>query len=239
MITEDIKKNEASLIEDYYGALEWRTIESMGKESLSTLLLVNYAFSKSFGKILNLSLKHSKHPETLRAISHIHEEEQIPYNHMAMHRDFLIKCGLEPDQSKKYTTRPGIKKLLDMSMGYAKPSSLEQELGLLCFFRLAEEILAGKLYQVLADVISTQFGLRVEDIDFVTIHGEHDISTAPIGTQPQESKADSNFHAHADFFNEPIVRLAELVGKSAEQVILKAQNDAFSARSAFLKELVC
>nr|VFJ59353.1 MAG: Iron-containing redox enzyme [Candidatus Kentron sp. DK] len=237
-VINDINDVENEIISKYRAMPVWEKIRSMSRKELSGLLLKNYMYSAQFPDIVETALKHSASREAKTAIQHIDYEENNPKEHVRMHQETLIACGLDIPDQIPYGKLPVIDKLVSKSLMYSKPSNEKEELAMLCFFRIGAEILAGELYRTLREVVPEKFGISENDIEFITLHEEHDRKTTDLGIMPPEVKDIRDSHGnypHADHFNTAITELVRRIGEDAYHLAKTAYDDAFSLRKAYIE----
>jgi hypothetical protein len=249
LIIDKINTIENSFIEKYKNLKEWQIILQMNKEELSQLLLKNYAYSSQFFGLIEAAFESAKKADSKNAFGHILREEQIPENHIALHKKMLGNLGLSISQ-RSDNRKTALDKLISKSKKYASfKKNDKKELAMLFFYRLGSEILAGELYRNLQLVIPKTFKVSTEekinkefncldnDILFITLHAEHDCKTTDIGIMADGKKDSLGSRPHADYFNRPIALLVSILGEESVDIAKKAYEESFLLRKNYIQFL--
>lgn len=238
-IINEISEIENRLISEYVALPVWDEIANLGKQELSSLLIKNYSYSKHFPAIIETALNGAKFPDSRTAIDHIVQEENEPREHITMHKALLDACGLSIRETSGIEKEAAIDELVIRSMEYVDVNDEKSELAMLCFLRLGSEILAGELYRALRKVVPKEFDLSDGDIEFISLHAEHDRKSTDLGIKPDESIKDSRDRTpHADHFNLAIKNLVRKIGPTALAPARAACEEAFRLRKAYVEHLV-
>lgn len=237
-IIEQINVIEREVITKYKSMPVWDKIAHLDKKSLSKLLISNYCYSVNFQRIITDAFENANTTHAKGAIEHIVAEEIEPEEHVLIHQKTLKSCGLKlPENCDTIDTGSALTTLVETSFRYARPTNESEDLAMLCFFRIGAEILAGELYRALRRVVPKTFGVSENEIEFITLHAEHDCKTTDIGIMPKGKEDSRGYYPHADRFNTPITRLVESIGRGSSDIAKSAYNDAYQTRAAYIREI--
>ena len=235
LVINEINKIENKVILDYSSLPVWKTIYGLSKDELSQLLINNYKYSAQFPKIIETAFNNSTSRGAKIAIEYIINEENTPEEHIKMHEQMLEKCGLDIFNNIEKNTL--VEELVSKSFIYAHPKNEQEELAMLLFFRVGSEILAGDLYRVLAKIVPKQFGVSLSDIEFITLHGEHDCKSTDLGYDVVGNTDTKGSLPHADYFNDVITKLVEKIGSESLGIAETTYKDAYLLRKFYVEYL--